>query len=143
MSVIAFSLIFGASVHLMLKAGVEAVDTGQAEAAYALGYMDPWVFLRVVLPQALPHILPRYAGEVTMLIKSTAVVGYIAVEDLTKMGDIIRSRTYEAFFPLIAVAVIYFILSGILGFGLRRISRLLDPRQRRYGVLLKGVKTRD
>ena len=78
-----------------------------------------------------------------MLIKSTAVVGYIAVEDLTKMGDIIRSRTYEAFFPLIAVAVIYFILSGILGFGLRRISRLLDPRQRRYGVLLKGVKTRD
>ena len=142
-SVIAFSLIFGASVHLMLKAGVEAVDTGQAEAAYALGYMDPWVFLRVVLPQALPHILPRYAGEVTMLIKSTAVVGYIAVEDLTKMGDIIRSRTYEAFFPLIAVAVIYFILSGILGFGLRRISRLLDPRQRRYGVLLKGVKTRD
>ena len=127
----------------MLETGVKAVDKGQAEAALALGYSDRRAFFRVVLPQTVTHILPTYLGQVTALIKATAVVGYIAIQDLTKMGDIIRSRTYEAFFPLISVAVIYFVLAGILSFLVKRIGLLLDARHRRYGLLLKGVKTHD
>ena len=103
----------------MLKSGVGAVDKGQTEAAWALGYSDRRAFFRVVLPQALPHFFPAYKGEITATIKATAIVGYVAVQDLTKMGDIVRSRTYDAFFPLIAVAVIYFILAWLIGLLLK------------------------
>ena len=142
-AVIGFSLIFGAGVVMMLKTGVGAVDRAQMQTASALGYSDRKAFFRVVLPQAVPHMLETYTGQVTALIKATAVVGYIAVQDLTKMGDIIRSRTYEAFFPLISVAVIYFVLAGILSFVVRRIGGLLDVRRRRNGLLLKGVNIHD
>lgn len=124
----------------MLKMGVGAVDKGQTEAALALGYGSTQSFFRVILPQALPHFLPSYKGEVVALIKATAVVGYIAVQDLTKMGDIVRGRTYEAFFPLIAVAVIYFILGGLLTFVVGRIERLINPRRRDRDHILKGIK---
>lgn len=113
-SVIAFTLIFSAAVFSMLKAGVKAVGPGQMEAAYSLGYSDTKAFFRIVLPQALRHVMPAYKSQIKSLIKATAVVGYVAVQDLTKMGDIVRSRTYEAFFPLIAIAVIYFILAALL-----------------------------
>ena len=113
-AVIGFTLTFGSSVFGLLRMGVGAVDRGQYEAAYALGYSDRRTFFRFILPQALPHVLPSFRGETVGLIKATAVVGYIAVQDLTKMGDIIRSRTYEAFFPLIAVTVIYFILESLI-----------------------------
>ncbi|MBQ1527148.1 MAG: ABC transporter permease subunit, partial [Lachnospiraceae bacterium] len=113
-SVIAFSLIFAASVFNMLRAGVAAVGRGQMEAAYSLGYTETKAFFRTILPQALPNVMPSYKVQIKSLIKATAVVGYVAVQDLTKMGDIVRSRTYEAFFPLIAVAVFYFILAGLL-----------------------------
>ena len=142
-SVIGFTFIFGAAVFMMLKTGVGAIGAGQMQAAYALGYTERKAFFRIVLPQAVPHILPTYIGQVTALIKATAVVGYIAVQDLTKMGDIIRSRTYEAFFPLISVAVIYFVLAGILNALVRRFGRLLDVKRRRNGMLLKGVKLHD
>ena len=138
-SVIGFTLVFGASVYSMLKAGVGAIDIGQTEAAYALGYSNRKAFYRVVLPQALPHFMPSYKGEITALIKATAVVGYIAVQDLTKMGDIVRSRTYEAFFPLITVAIIYFILAAILIFAVNRIELRIDPRKRSKEQILKGV----
>ena len=139
-SLIGFTLIFGAAVYSMIKAGVGAVDGGQTEAAYALGYTDRKAFFRIVLPQALPHFLPAYKGEITALIKATAVVGYVAVQDLTKIGDIVRSRTYEAFFPLIAVAVIYFVLAAILTFIVNRTVIRIDPRRRPKSVILKGVK---
>ena len=138
-SVVGFTLVFGAAVYAMLKSGVGAIDRGQTEAAYALGYTDHKAFYRVVLPQALPHFMPAYKGEITALIKATAVVGYVAVQDLTKMGDIVRSRTYEAFFPLIAVAVIYFILAAILTFIVNKIEIRIDPRQRSRDSILKGV----
>ena len=70
-------------------------------------------------------------------------MGYVAVQDLTKMGDIVRSRTYEAFFPLIAVAVIYFILAAILTFLVKKIEIRIDPKQRSREDILKGVKTDD
>lgn len=139
-SVIAFTLVFGASVFGMLKMGVGAVDKGQMEAALALGYGNTQSFFRFILPQALPHFLPSYKGEVVSLIKATAIVGYIAVQDLTKMGDIVRGRTYEAFFPLIAVAVIYFILGGLLTFAVGRIEISINPKKRKRSDILKRVK---
>ena len=138
-SIIGFTLVFGAAVYSMVRGGVATVDRGQTEAAYALGYTDRRAFFRVVLPQALPHIMPTYKSQITALIKATAIVGYVAVQDLTKMGDIVRSRTYEAFFPLIAVAVIYFILAAILTFIVDRLEIRIDPRRRQS--LLKGVRT--
>ena len=87
--------------------------------------------------------MPAYKGEIVGLIKSTAIVGYIAVQDLTKMGDIVRSRTYEAFFPLIAVTIIYFVLEGLIGLFVSKISLSLDPKRRRQTDILKGVKTDD
>ena len=140
-SVIGFTLVFGASVFGMLKSGVGAVDAGQTEAAYTLGYTDHRAFFRVILPQALPHFFPAYKGEITATIKATAIVGYVAVQDLTKMGDIVRSRTYDAFFPLIAVAVIYFILAAILTAIVNRLGVFIDPRRRKPEDILKGVMT--
>ena len=142
-SVIGFTLVFGSAVYAMIRDGVSTVDRGQTEAAYALGYTDRRAFFRVVFPQALPHFMPSYKAQITSLIKATAVVGYIAVQDLTKMGDIVRSRTYDAFFPLIAVAIIYFILAAILTFLVRRIEIRIDPKQRAREEILKGVKTDD
>ena len=142
-SVVGFTLVFGSAVYGMLRAGVKAIDRGQIEAAYALGYTNRKAFFRIILPQALPHFMPAYKGEITALIKATAVVGYVAVQDLTKMGDIVRSRTYEAFFPLIAVAIIYFILAAILTFIVNRIEIRIDPRRRSKQQILKGVKTDD
>ena len=142
-AVIAFTLVFGAAMFGMLQNGVGAVDRGQTEAAYALGYSDRRAFFRVVLPQALPHFFPAYKGEITAIIKATAIVGYIAVQDLTKMGDIVRSRTYEAFFPLIAVAIIYFVLAAVLTAGVNQLGKFIDPRMRKQPALLKEVNRRD
>lgn len=142
-SVIGFTLVFGAAVYAMMRAGVAAVDPGQLEAAYSLGYTNRKTFFRVILPQAMPHFMPAYKGEITALIKATAIVGYLPVQDLTKIGDIVRSRTYEAFFPLIAVAVIYFILAAVLTFFVKRIEARIDPRRRTPAKILKGVQTDD
>jgi len=140
-AVIGFTMIFGAAVFHLLKMGVGAVDKGQYEAAYALGYSGRRTFFRIILPQALPHVLPAWKGEIVGLIKATAVVGYIAVQDLTKMGDIVRSRTYEAFFPLIAVTVIYFLLEGLIGFLAGRVSISFNPKRRKPSQILKGIRT--
>ena len=140
-AVAGFTLTFGSSVYGLLKIGVGTVDNGQYEAAYALGYSNSRTFFRIILPQALPHVLPAYRGEIVGLIKATAIVGYIAVQDLTKMSDIVRSRTYEAFFPLIAVTVIYFVLEGLIGFVVSRISIGFNPKHRKPADILKGIRT--
>ena len=105
-AVIGFTLTFGASVFGLLKMGVGAVDSGQYEAAYALGYPNRRTFFTIILPQALPHVLPAY-------------------------------------FPLIAVTVIYFALEALLGFVISRIGLSLDPRRRKPEDILRGVKTDD
>ncbi len=142
-AVIAFTMVFGSGMYGMLKMGVGAVDKGQQEAALALGYGDTYAFFRIILPQAIPHFLPAYKGEVVALLKATAIVGYIAVQDLTKMGDIVRGRTYEAFFPLIAVAVIYFILGGVFTVLIGLAEKIISPKHRNRGDILKGVRTDD
>ena len=142
-SVIGFSLTFGVAVFGMLKTAVAAVDNGQYEAACALGYTPNRTFFRIILPQALPFMTEPYRGEIVALVKATSIVGYIAVLDLAKMGDLVRSRTYEAFFPLIAVMLIYFVLEGLLGTLARIITDRLDPKKRKNGLLLKGVDQHD
>ena len=142
-AVIGFTLTFGASVLGLLRMGVSAVDRGQYEAAWALGHTERRTFFRIILPQAIPRVLPAYQSEIVGLIKATAIVGYVAVQDLTKMGDIVRSRTYEAFFPLIAITVIYFALEGLFSFAVGRVRVRIDPKRRGRGRILKGVKTDD
>ena len=142
-AVIAFTMTFGAGMYGMLKSGVGALDKGQTEAAYALGFTDAGAFFTVILPQAALHFMPSYKAQVVALIKATAIVGYIAVQDLTKMGDIVRSRTYEAFFPLIAVAVIYFILAGILNMIVGMIHNRIRPEKRSRDDILRGIDSHD
>ena len=142
-AVIAFSLTFGTAMYGMLESGVAAVDPGQTKAAYALGFDDRSTFFRLILPQAAQHFLPAYKGEIVALIKATAIVGYITVEDLTRMGDLIRARTYEPFFPIISVAVCYFILAGVLTAIVNRLLRGVDPKTRTKEQILKGIEAHD
>lgn len=139
-SVMAFTMTFAASMYGMLKTGVMAVSPGQTEAAYALGYTKQDTFFKIVLPQAARFFIPSYRSELISLVKGTAVVGYIAVQDLTKMSDIVRSRTYEAFFPLITTAVIYVALTWLLTLLINRIEISLNPKHRDIQHILKGVK---
>lgn len=138
-AIIGFSLTFGSFVYGHLTLCVEGIDRGQTEAAYALGYTRSQAFFRIILPQAMKTFLPTYTGEVVGLIKATSVVGYIAVNDLTKMGDIIRSNTYEAMFPLLAVAAIYFLITWGAAALLGRVQQRLDHHRRKNESILKGV----
>ncbi len=126
-AVIGFTLNFGAYASEIMRSGIESIDAGQREAALALGYSEHQTFFRFILPQAAVRFLPVYNGEIVSLLKSTSIVGYIAIQDLTKMSDIIRSRTYEAFFPLIATAVIYFILAWLISLLLKFILKKVSP----------------
>ena len=139
-SVVGFTLIFSCSMYDMLCVGCKAVPEGQLEAAKALGYTDSQSFFKILLPQAAGHFLPIYRNDIVTLIKETSVVGYIAVLDLTKISDLVRSRTYEAFFPLIATAVIYFVIAAIMTKIVKRIEFRIDPKRRSEKKILKGIK---
>lgn len=112
-SIITFGMNFAAYVSEMFRTSIEGVDRGQTEAGVALGFTPTQTFFHIVMPQAFKQVLPVYKGELISLIKMTSIVGYIAVQDLTKVSDIIRSRTFDAFFPLLMVALLYFILAWI------------------------------
>lgn len=142
-SVISFTLIVGVNVFGMIKNGVSAIDNGQMEAALAIGYTEKRGFFRIILPQALEYIMPNYQAGVVSLIKSTAIVGYLAVQDLTKVSDIVRSRTYEAFFPLIATAAIYFLLARILIVIVNVLQKKLLPIRNNRKTILRGIKTEE
>jgi polar amino acid transport system substrate-binding protein len=127
-AVIAFGLNFAAYVSEMFRTGIEGVDRGQTEAGIAIGFTKVKTFIYIVLPQAARRILPVYKGEMVSLVKMTSIVGYIAVQDLTKASDIIRSRTFDAFFPLIMVAVLYFLISWLLMLSLEYVERRTNPK---------------
>ncbi|GEM_PF-948 len=129
--VMGFSLNFSVYVAEVFRSGIGAVEKGQWEAASALGFSPSKTFVKVIFPQALVHILPVYKGDFISMMKMTSVVGYIAVQDLTKASDIIRSRTYDALFPLIATAIIYFLLSWALTSLLNLVEIRIDPKKRR------------
>ena len=141
-SVVAFTLTFSASVYGILKTGVSAVGPGQTEAAYALGYTDRKAFFKIILPQAADICIPSYRSELISLVKGTAVVGYIAVQDLAKMGDIIRSRSYEAFFPLLTTSIIYVALTRLLTLLINHLEHVTDFRRRKPEAILKGVNVK-
>jgi polar amino acid transport system substrate-binding protein len=130
-AIIAFGMNFAAYVAEMFRSGVEGVDRGQHEAGIAMGFTPVQTFFYIILPQAVRRILPVYRGEFISLVKMTSIVGYIGVQDLTKASDIIRSRTFEAFFPLVMVALIYFLVIWVLGWALDAIDRRTDPAWRR------------
>lgn len=114
-AVIAFGINLAAYVSEMLRSGIESIDKGQTEAGLALGFSRAQTFFYIVLPQAVKRVMPMYKGEIISLLKSTSIVGYIAVVDITKASDLIRSQTFDAFPPLIIVALIYMASAWILG----------------------------
>jgi len=130
-AVIAFGMNFAAYVSEIFRTGIEGVDGGQTEAGIAMGFSRVQTFLYVVLPQTVRRILPVYKGEFISLVKMTSIVGYIAVQDLTKASDIVRSRTFDAFFPLVMVAILYFAISWVLMQSLEHLERITDPKYRR------------
>lgn len=138
-SVVGFSLMFACSMIDMLRVGCNAIGKGQLEASKALGYSEGQSFFKIILPQAAQHFLPIYRNEVVTLIKETSVVGYIAVLDLTKISDLVRSRTYEAFFPLIATAIMYFVISAVFVKIVTAIEHSIDPTRRKKDKILKGI----
>lgn len=137
-AIVGFALNFAAYAAESFRSGVDAIDRGQLEAAAATGFTDFHIFRLLTFPQAARHVLPVYKGEIISTVKSTSIVGYIAIQDLTKMSDIIRSRTYEAFFPLIATALIYFALSYGVIHLLSLVENRIDPRQRKR--VIAGVE---
>jgi His/Glu/Gln/Arg/opine family amino acid ABC transporter permease subunit len=123
-AILAFGLNSGAYVAEIFRSGIMAVDNGQMEAGRSLGFGYWQTMFYVVMPQAFKNVLPALCNEFIVLLKETSVAGYIALQDLTKGGDIIRSRTYSAFFPLIAVALIYLAMVMIF-------TKLVDILERR------------
>jgi polar amino acid transport system substrate-binding protein len=129
-AIMAFGLNFGAYVSEMFRTSIESIDNGQKEAGIASGFTKIQTFIHIIMPQALRHVIPVYKGEFISLVKMTSIVGYIAVQDLTKASDIIRSRTFDAFFPLIMVAVLYLIISWLLTWGLSYVELSVDPKRK-------------
>ena len=125
-AVIAFSLFFASGASDVYNSSLSAIPHGQTEAGLALGFTPTQTFFHIVLPQALRHGLPLYKGQCVSILKGTSIVGYIAIQDLTRAGDIIRSRTFDAFIPLLVVTVIYFLLVWLIGFLLK----LASPRKK-------------
>lgn len=109
-----FTFSFGAFASEIMRTGIDSVDNGQREAALALGYKENKAFFKFIFPQAMNLSAPVYEQEIIALLQETSVVGYIAIEDITKIGDIIRARTYDAVFPLMMTAVIYFLLTWVI-----------------------------
>ena len=130
-AVIAFGINFGAYVSEMFRTSIESIDKGQREAGIAGGFTKVQTFTNIIMPQALRQVLPVYKGEFISLVKMTSIVGYIAVQDLTKASDIIRSRTFDAFFPLIMAAVLYIIIAWLLTWALSYVEISVDPKRKR------------
>lgn len=130
-AIIAFGLNGGAFIGEIIRTAILTVPKGQIEAARSMGFTAKGAFLSVTLPQAVKAGFPVYKSEFINMVKQTAIVGYIAIVDLTKVGDIIRSRTYDAFFPLIMVAIVYLMTIGVFIWIFNWINKATDKRLRR------------
>lgn len=125
-AIIAFGINSGAYVAEIFRSGIMSIDNGQFEAGRSLGFNYAQTMMCIIMPQAFKNVLPTLCNEFISLLKETSVSGYIALQDLTKGGDIIRSRTYDAFMPLIAVALIYLAMVMIF----TKLVSLLERRLR-------------
>ena len=122
---IAFGINSGAYVAEIFRSGIMSIDNGQFEAGRSLGFNYPQTMFYIAMPQAFKNVLPALGNEFIGLLKETSVAGYIAIQDLTKGADIIRSRTYSAFMPLIAAALIYLVLVMVFTFFVQKLERRL------------------
>lgn len=129
-AVLAFGLNSGAYVAEAIRAGIMSVEIGQFEAGRSLGFTYGQTMIHIILPQAVKNALPAMCNEFIALLKESSIVGYIGLIDLTKAGDIIRSNTYEAFMPLIAVALVYLVIVMFLTFLVGRLERRLKKDAR-------------
>ncbi|MDD6214761.1 MAG: amino acid ABC transporter permease [Firmicutes bacterium] len=129
-AIIAFGINSGAYVAEIVRSGIMSIDKGQNEAGRSLGFNFVQTMWHIIMPQAFKNVIPALANEVIVLLKETSVAGYIGLQDLTKGGDIIRGRTYDAFMPLIAVALIYLIIVMILSALQGKLERRLNSRDR-------------
>lgn len=129
-AVVAFGLNSGAYIAEIVRSGITSIDNGQLEAGRSLGFNYVQTMRYIIIPQAFKNVLPALANEFIVLLKETSIAGYIAIEDLTKGGDIIRSITYEPFMPLIAVALIYLAIVLILSRGVTILERRLRNSER-------------
>ena len=136
-AIVTFAMNTAAYISEMLRTTIQGIDRGQTEAGLALGFTQRQTFFRIVLPQVVRAVMPVYQGEIISLLKGTSIVGYIAVADMTRASDLIRSRTFDAFFPLIVTAVIYFVMAWLIGLLLQS----LVQRQRMKATVAAVVLT--
>jgi His/Glu/Gln/Arg/opine family amino acid ABC transporter permease subunit len=129
-AVIAFGLNSAAYVAEIVRSGIMAVDEGQFEAGRSLGLNYGQTMRLIILPQAFKNVLPALANEFITLLKETSISGYIAIPDLTKGGDLIRSQTYDPFLPLFGVAIIYLVIVMILTAGVHKLEMRLRTNER-------------
>ena len=125
-AIMAFGINSGAYVAEIFRSGIMSIDNGQFEAGRSLGFNYSQTMRYIIMPQAFKNVLPALGNEFIVLLKETSVSGYIALQDLTKGGDIIRSRTYDACMPLLAVALIYLVMVMIF----TRLVNMLERRLR-------------
>jgi len=129
-AIIAFGINSGAYQAEIFRSGIEAVPRGQFEAGRSLGFSYRQTMRRIIMPQAIKNVIPTLANEFIVLLKETSVAGYVALNDLTKGGDIIRSRTYSPYLPMLAVALIYLCLVMIFSAGVKYLERSLKTGER-------------
>ena len=129
-AIFAFGLNSAAYVAEIIRGGIMSIDEGQFEAGRSLGFNYPQTMIHIILPQVFKAVLPALLNEFITLVKETSVAGYVGIMDLTKAGDVIRSRTYSAFMPLFAVAGIYLVIVIILETVFGRLERRLRQNER-------------
>ncbi|MDR1769536.1 MAG: amino acid ABC transporter permease [Hungatella sp.] len=124
-AILAFGINSGAYVAEIFRSGISSIEKGQFEAGRSLGFNYAQTMWFIVMPQAFKNVVPTLANEFIVLLKETSVAGYIGLQDLTKGGDIIKSRTFSAFMPLVAVAVIYLVMVMIFSYLVKLLERRL------------------
>ena len=125
-AILAFGINSGAYVAEIFRSGISSIERGQFEAGRSLGFNYAQTMWYIIMPQAFKNVVPTLANEFIVLLKETSVAGYIGLQDLTKGGDIIKSRTYSAFMPLIAVALIYLVMVMIFSYLVKLLERRLS-----------------
>ena len=135
-AIVTFAMNTAAYISEMLRTTIQGIDRGQTEAGLALGFTQRQTFFKIVMPQVVRAVMPVYQGEVISLLKGTSIVGYIAVADMTRASDLIRSRTFDAFFPLILTAIIYFFVAWLIGLLLQSLVKRQYVKSAVAAVLL-------
>ena len=128
---LAFGINSGAYVAEIVRGGIQSLDNGQFEAGRSLGFNYIQTMWYIILPQVFKSVLPALANEAIALLKETSICGYIALQDLTKGGDIIRSQTYNAYIPLLSVAAVYLIIVMLFSYLVKLLERRLRNSEQR------------